>query len=361
VASSSDSDSRNKPQRDEELSKKQEKRDIGLKKDFKTMGKSRLSGLVAMSTMFGFLAAGSPVHWTGLASAVIGTGLSSACANTLNQIIESRHDSKMDRTKNRPLPTGRVTKPQALAFATVTGVSGLSLLWVGTNPLTFALGLTNIVMYAGIYTPLKQRTWTNTYVGAVVGAIPPVMGWTAATGQIFSPEPLFLFVYQYLWQIPHFLALAYKYRIDYDKGGYQMLASASIDPSGRRCALHSLVSTTMLLPLPFVMSYSGITSWMFVIDSSLVNLWLLNYSWQFYQQRDEESATSLFKVSLLSLALFLACFVFHKQTKSLKSPARQIGSQMCPHEVLSGHCPVSQTNSSSLQNTPLSSLNNLAK
>lgn len=306
-----------------------------LSKDISKLCKTRLSGLVAASTMFGFLAAGSPINPPALVAAVVGTGLCSASANCLNQWIERRLDHKMDRTKNRPLPTGRITPSQAIALAAATGTSGVFLLLEFTNPTTAAIGLANIALYAGVYTPLKQYTWMNTYVGAVVGALPPVMGWTAATNTLLAQEPLLLFTFQYLWQIPHFLALAFRYRKDYEKGGYQMLGVAPVDQNGDRCAKHSFIAALAMLPLPLYTCFSGMTSWMFLVDASAVNIWLAYNSWRFKEERTDDSAFRLFKVSLGSLALFLALFVFHKKQRGLDiENVHSIGSSLCPHEKL---------------------------
>jgi protoheme IX farnesyltransferase len=285
------------------------------------------------------------VSLAALGAAVSGTALCSFSANTFNQIIERDSDALMRRTMMRPLPTRRVSIPQAMVYGVMSGVVGTGLLYLGTNPLTALLGLGNIVAYAGIYTPMKKVTPWNTAVGAVVGALPPVMGWAAATGSIVAPEALFLFLFQFLWQIPHFLALAYKYRKDYTIGGYKMLAVDSVDPSGKLCADISLYSALAMIPLPFYTSSIDMTFWMFAVDATVVNSWLLYESWKFREETNQKNANRLFKCSLVSLSLFLALFVYHKkkayQRKDDESVfdlnlggLHQVASSLCPHEFM---------------------------
>ena len=151
-------------------------------KIYAELSKARLSALVVATTTTGFLMAGTPVDWTACAAVSAGTTLAACSAATWNQIFETRTDGLMKRTRNRPLPSGRISPRHAAAFGAATAASSGAVLLAGTNPITAALGLGNIALYALVYTPMKQRSIYNTWVGAVVGAIPPVMGWTAATG-----------------------------------------------------------------------------------------------------------------------------------------------------------------------------------
>eukprot|EP00607_Mallomonas_marina_P009639 CAMPEP_0182421742 /NCGR_PEP_ID=MMETSP1167-20130531/7208_1 /TAXON_ID=2988 /ORGANISM="Mallomonas Sp, Strain CCMP3275" /LENGTH=174 /DNA_ID=CAMNT_0024599157 /DNA_START=407 /DNA_END=928 /DNA_ORIENTATION=+ len=170
-----------------------------------------------------------------MTAACIGTALCAASANTFNQVIETENDKKMNRTRMRPLPSNRVSKYEALTVAIAAGGMGTGILLVGTNPVVAALGAGNIFLYAGPYTVSKQLSELNTWIGSLVGAIPPVMGWAAATGgSLMSAEPVALALLLYLWQFPHFFALSWLHREDYARGGFQMVAVN--DPTGERSA-----------------------------------------------------------------------------------------------------------------------------
>jgi heme o synthase len=247
----------------------------------------------------------------------------------------------------RPLPTQRISIDQAKLFAVSTGIAGTAILTLGANPLTGIIGAANIYLYAGVYTPMKKTSCWNTAVGAIVGALPPVMGWTAATNSLFEAEPLALFAFQFLWQIPHFLALAYRFREDYTVGGYRMLSVQSVDPSGRLCALYSLAGALAMLPIPFYTSQVGMTTYMFALDGTIVNAWLVWEAIRFYRNRTDQSAMKLFKVSLINLAILLGLFVFHRKSKDAQrvdqhqttiplpmEQLQQIGSSLCMHELV---------------------------
>lgn len=159
-----------------------------------------------------------------LASACIGTVLASSSANTFNQVIETRNDARMKRTRSRPLPSGRITRSHALGWGFASGTAGISVLAAGTNPLTAILGASNLLLYVGPYTLSKTRSEINTWIGSVVGAVPPLMGWTAATGGEIAAEPVLLGAYLFLWQFPHFFSLAWLHREDYARGGFKMVS-----------------------------------------------------------------------------------------------------------------------------------------
>jgi protoheme IX farnesyltransferase len=173
------------------------------------LAKSRLSALVVTTTGAGHLMAAGPVDPACLASTLGGTFLCSASANSFNQIIETRNDASMNRTCRRPLPSGRISREHAIGWASAAGVAGVGTLAMGTNCMTTALGAATLGLYTLVYTPMKQRTPLNTWVGAVVGAIPPVMGWTAAGGALLSVEAAALGSALFLWQMPHFFALSW--------------------------------------------------------------------------------------------------------------------------------------------------------
>lgn len=161
----------------------------------------------------------------------------------LNQWMEQVPDSKMSRTKSRPLPMGRLSRNEALIFGVIISITGIMILWLTLNALTAALGLLTVISYILIYTPLKQKTIANTWFGGITGALPPVMGWTAARGQL-DWEVLPIFALLYFWQLPHFFAIAWMYREDYQRGGFRMLSLA--DKTGKRTAAHMLLNTALL-------------------------------------------------------------------------------------------------------------------
>ena len=187
------------------------------------LAKSRLSGLVVATTAAGHLMSSAPLEPVTLASALGGTFLLSASANSFNQVIEVRYDAAMNRTAKRPLPSGRISRTHAIGWASASGAAGLTTLALGTDCVTTTLGAATLGLYTLVYTPMKQRTPLNTWVGAVVGALPPVMGWTAAGGALLSAEAATLGASLFLWQMPHFFALAWMYRADYQQGGYHMI------------------------------------------------------------------------------------------------------------------------------------------
>jgi len=223
----------------------------------------------------------------------LGTALCSSAANTLNQIAEIKYDALMDRTAVRPLVTKSITPQHALGFAAVCGASGVGMLAYGTNPLTALLGFANIGLYAAVYTPMKRKHWFNTWVGSVVGAIPPVMGWAAATGQI-NPGAFILSGILYAWQFPHFYALAWRRKADYIKGNYHMLPISHPNATKIVSLAHSLGLFGLCLLSPL----TGVTTWSFLVTTTPFNLWIVHDSWRFYKEGNNKSAQKLYKCSL---------------------------------------------------------------
>lgn len=314
------------------------------------LSKHKLSGLVMMTAGAGFVMAGPPFDPVALVATSAGTFLASACANTLNQVYESPRDARMKRTMRRPLPSGRVSVPHALAFATATGAGGVGILYAAASPLAAALGAANIALYAGVYTPLKVRTSLNTVVGSVVGAIPPLMGWAAATGSLSAPEPLALAATLFLWQMPHFYALAWMYRADYAQGGYKMLPL--FDESGGLTSAHSLAYAAGLSLVPPACWAAGICSPMFVVESVLFNGGLVALAVHFYRRRTHGSARKLFLYSLVHLPAMLGLMILHGSRGDPGTAdehgghtlrrIRELGRSMCVHDRVNAPeaCPV---------------------
>jgi len=255
----------------------------------------------------------SPLNSVELAAALGGTFLCAASANSFNQVLEIPRDALMKRTAKRPLPSGRIGKEHAVCWASATGVAGVAALCAGTNLTTAALGAATIGLYTMVYTPLKVVSPINTWVGAVVGAIPPVMGWTAGGGPLLAPEVLAMSGALFLWQIPHFMALAWMYRADYAQGGYRMVPLT--DPTGERTSAICLEYSGYLALLPFVCWGAGVTSCMFAVESLAFNGAMLHASARFASdsQRGTPHARRLFLASLLYLPLFFGFMLLHQR------------------------------------------------
>nr|XP_043626669.1 protoheme IX farnesyltransferase, mitochondrial [Erigeron canadensis] len=274
------------------------------------LSKAKLSMLVVATSGAGYvLGSGSAVDLAGLCYTCVGTMMVAASANTLNQIFEVKNDAMMNRTRRRPLPSGRLTIPHAVTWASSVGLAGTVLLASKANLLAAGLGASNLFLYAFVYTPLKQIHPVNTWVGAVVGAIPPLLGWAAASGQI-SLNGWILPAALYFWQIPHFMALAYLCREDYAAGGFKMFSLA--DPSGRRTALVALRNCIYLIPLGYLAYDWGITSGWFCLESTLLALAISGTSVSFLLNRNKGTARRMFHASLLYLPVFMSGLMFHR-------------------------------------------------
>lgn len=236
---------------------------------FVELTKPRVTVMVVVTTLMGYLlASAGPLDWPRLVLTLLGTLLQSAGALALNQLLERRSDARMERTAGRPLPSGRLTPGPVLAFGVVTGVLGaLLLLWV--NPLTAALGVLTLVSYVFIYTPMKPRSTLNSIVGAVPGAIPPMMGVTAVTNQVDAMGWV-LFGILFLWQMPHFLAIAWLYRADYERGGLAMLPVEDI--GGARTARQMMLWATALVPVSLLPSVLGISGLVYFIGALVLGV-----------------------------------------------------------------------------------------
>ncbi|CAD7698603.1 unnamed protein product [Ostreobium quekettii] len=278
--------------------------------EYKRLSKAKLSALVTATACTGYvLGSGETVDWAGLGWTALGTMGAAACANALNQIAEVRSDGMMARTASRPLPSGRMAAGHALCFAVAAGAAGIVILGWKTNALTAGLGAANIALYAGAYTALKRVTPWNTWVGAVVGAIPPLMGWAAASGTLDSGAWV-LAAALYFWQIPHFLALAWLCREDYARAGYKMLSK--YDPTGRRLGQCALRNSLYLLPLGVAAAWLGVTSQPFVYESAALSVGMGVTAAAFCEAPSKLLARAMFKSSLVALPLFMAGMLAHR-------------------------------------------------
>lgn len=277
--------------------------------DYATLTKLRLNFMVLISAAVGYHMAVESIHWLSLLHVMIGTGLTAASSAVLNQWMEIERDRKMPRTRNRPLPAGRVSEREAFALGAILGVVGLGWLLATTNFLTFTLGLFTLATYLAIYTPLKVRSTLNTIVGAIPGAIPPLMGFTAATGAI-STEALILFAIMFLWQMPHFLAIATLYREDYRAGGYVMLPV--IDPKLTATSRQALIYLAALLLVSLAPSLFDMTGQVYTTVAMVLGTVFMMSGAQLATTRSRKDARLLFFVSIAYLPLLLGVMVFDK-------------------------------------------------
>ena len=239
-------------------------------------------------------------------------------------LLEPEHDAKMSRTRNRPIVRGLIGKKGALVFATVAGVLGTGGLWFGVNPTVAFLGLLNIVLYAGVYTPMKRVSPINTWIGALVGGIPPLMGWAAAAGQsatgsgdwqelLLGQENIggwLLAGLLFAWQFPHFNALSWPIREEYKNAGYRMLVWTNSKMNGRVALRYSL----LLVPLCFGLTYYGITDRGFLVTSSVVNAWVIREAWKFWRKEGHRgSARGLFWATVWHLPVVMVLAMAHKK------------------------------------------------
>ncbi|MBN8248089.1 MAG: heme o synthase [Verrucomicrobia bacterium] len=243
--------------------------------------------------------------------------LLAAGAAVLNQLLERVWDSRMRRTADRPLPSGRVTPNTALAAGAALSVAGMGWLLIAVNPLTALLGAVTLVTYLFCYTPLKRRTVLNTVVGAIPGALPPLMGWTAATQSLSAPG-WSLFGILFFWQLPHFMAIAWLYRDDYAGAGYRMLSG--VDPDGRRTAASAVRNTFALLLVSWFPYLFGLAGRWYLAGALLMGIGFLAASVVFARTRTPRTARLLFFASILYLPLLLVLLVVDKPSRKLTSP-----------------------------------------
>ncbi|MBA4150191.1 MAG: protoheme IX farnesyltransferase [Verrucomicrobia bacterium] len=274
--------------------------------------KARLTFLVLLTTAVGFyLASRGSVDSLLMFHTLLGTALLASGASALNQLLERQHDAKMTRTETRPLPSGRLKPETVLIFGGVCAVAGMIYLALAVNTLTSLLGAVTLVSYVFVYTPLKRVTSLNTAIGAIPGALPPLMGWTAVRNEV-TAEGWALFAILFFWQLPHFLAIAWIYREDYAKAGYVMLPLR--DPEGLRTSRQAVSHTLGLLPIslvPFLLKMVGLTYFFGALVLGLIFLW---YAIRFSREVTVSRARQLFFVSIIYLPLLLVLMVFDKIT-----------------------------------------------
>ncbi|XP_071953974.1 protoheme IX farnesyltransferase, mitochondrial-like [Antedon mediterranea] len=285
------------------------------------LSKSRLTGLVVLSAMAGYGMSSGDFIPTTFALMSLGTFLTSCSANAMNQFFEVPFDCQMLRTRNRVLVRGLLSSTHSVGFAMTAGLSGIAILGLFVNPLSAAIAFSTWALYTMAYTPLKRISIINTWVGAVVGALPPLIGWSASSGSL-QGGALVLAGILYAWQFPHFNALSWNLRKDYSRGGYRMMATT--DPGlCRRVALRHCVGITGLCTLAPVI---GLTTWAFALDTLPINLWFTWLAWRFHQKADSHSAKQLFRFSLLHLPIIMLLMIISKKKLSPDSEKNSLAN-----------------------------------
>uniref|UniRef100_UPI0040478D3F heme o synthase n=1 Tax=Flavobacterium sp. TaxID=239 RepID=UPI0040478D3F len=285
-----------------------------LYKDFVEITKARLSISVVVSTIAGYLLGFNeeqPFQWLVLLLLIVGGYCMVGASNVFNQIIEIELDVKMDRTKNRPLPSGRITKQNAFILGSVLTILGLAILY-NVNPKTAMFGAISIFMYVSLYTPLKTLTPISVFVGAFPGAIPFMLGWVAATGH-FGIEAGTLFIIQFFWQFPHFWAIGWFLYDDYKKAGFFMLPTGERD---KKTALQTILYTIWMIIASVIPAF-GFTGKLFLSKISvalvvLLGLWMLFYAFKLYKEMDAKAARKLMIVSVSYISLLQIIYVIDK-------------------------------------------------
>lgn len=272
--------------------------------------KARLTLLVLITTLVGFyVGAHGALDWVLMFHTLAATALVACGAAALNQLIERHYDAKMLRTEGRPLPSGRLQPDTVLIFGGLASIAGLIYLALAVNLLTSLLGAITLATYVFVYTPLKRITWLNTAVGAIPGALPPLMGWTAAANNL-TGAGWCLFAILFFWQIPHFLAIAWIYRDEYAKAGFVMLPN--VDPVGERTAHQAVSHTLGLLLVSLCPVLFQLTGAIYLLGALLLGFLFLAAAIGFARQMSPPRARQLFFASIIYLPLLLGLMVLDK-------------------------------------------------
>ena len=273
--------------------------------DYAEMTKPRIVGLVGIATLGGFyLGASGNLETSLVLQTLLGTVLLGCGANALNMYLERHSDRMMRRTENRPLPADRIHPSAAFRFGMVSWLGGFAYLAFFTNWLTAFIGWSTVVLYLFAYTPLKKKSVLSTMVGAIPGALPPLIGWTAAGGRL-SVEALSLFSILFFWQLPHFMAIAWMHRKDYERAGMKNWAVADVE--GRLCAQQAVLHTLILIPVSLTPTLLGLAGNLYLTGAFFLGLVFLGFCFRFLKYRTVWHARQLFFYSVVYLPVL---FVF---------------------------------------------------
>lgn len=284
---------------------------VSVIQDFKEITKMRLALSVVFSSVAGYLLGVENISWTTLGLLSVGGYFMVGASNAFNQIIERDLDVLMDRTKNRPIPSGRMSVSTAFIIATIFTILGIAVLFV-INPQTAMFGAISIFIYVSLYTPLKTKTPLSVFVGAIPGAIPFMLGWVAATDN-FGIEPGTLFMIQFFWQFPHFWAIGWFLFDDYKKGGFFMLPTGKKDKSTATQVVIYTVWTVVTSLIPVF----GVTGQLYITPVSgililILGIFLLRYAIRLYKVKDAKAAKQLMLASVSYITLLQIIYVADK-------------------------------------------------
>ncbi|MFN0158216.1 MAG: heme o synthase [Bacteroidota bacterium] len=269
--------------------------------DYLTLMKPELTLLSVATAMAGFyLATEGQINYLLMLNVFLGTALVGGGAGALNQYIERGYDAMMRRTENRPLPSGRLAPSEVLVFGILCSIAGLVVLTALVNPLTGFLAAVTSVSYLFLYTPLKRITSLSTVVGGIPGALPPMMGWTAVRNEI-STEAWILFAILFLWQMPHFLSLAWMYKKDYERAGFPMLTV--LDTNGESTSRQILLYCVALIPATVLPTLVGLTGIVYLIGGAILGIAFAVCGIFLYRNRTNVWARRVFFASLLYLPI----------------------------------------------------------
>jgi heme o synthase len=278
-------------------------------KAYSELLKFRLSFLVAFSCAFGYVLASAQVNWLSLVMLFTGGFLLSGASAVVNQILEKDFDKLMTRTMGRPLPTGRLSVQEAVVFGVVCAAAGVLILLAYTNVLTTVLSVISMILYGFVYTPLKRVGPIAVFVGAFPGALPPLLGWTAATG-VISHEALIIFGIQFIWQFPHFWAIAWVADDDYKKAGFKLLPSSG--QKDLNTAIQIMIYTMFLIPLGLLPATFGITGINSAIIATVCGVIFFAMTFSLMRSGDRKSALKIMFGSFLYLPIVQIAYLLDK-------------------------------------------------
>jgi protoheme IX farnesyltransferase len=279
--------------------------------DFKLLVKLRLNLLVVFTSGIGYvIASGSSFSWFNLLILCLGGFLITGAANSLNQVLEKDYDKLMPRTENRPLPTGRMSVSTAVLYAGFMSLAGIFMLAM-FNPLTALIGTVSLIIYSFVYTPVKRISSIAVLIGAIPGALPPMIGWVAATGSIESGA-IILFAIQFIWQFPHFWAISWLQHDDYKNAGYHLLPSK--EGRDKSTATQVLIYALFLLPITLFTWWIGVAGIVVTVVNLLAALYYIYYAWKLYEQCSMDAAkrlmfSSFFYLPVVMIALLLGAIL----------------------------------------------------
>ena len=279
-------------------------------KDYLALTKPRITWLILMSTGVGyFFGARGGWHWLTLFHTILGTGLIASGTAALNQWYEREADGKMRRTQARPLPSGKLSANKALIFAILISIAGFAELYLAVNPLTALLGLFTLLSYLFIYTPLKQRSPHSTTIGAIPGAMPPLIGFAAASGTL-TWDAWILFAILFLWQFPHFYAIAWMYREDYERAGIRMLPV--VEPDGESTARRILLYSLVLIPISLIPKFLSMTGNIYLFGALAIGLLFLYAGFRITFDRTRQQARRVLLASVVYLPVLYGLMLFDR-------------------------------------------------